>query len=563
MCVFMKKNLFVCIVFLFFPCFVFAEEVTQFTVDMHINTDATIDVVEEIHYDFGSENRHGIYRDIPVKYKTAKNNNRSIQIRNIAVVDMDDNPYTYEVLTEGKNKRIKIGDAHRYVTGEKVYVLSYTVFGAMNYFDTHDELYWNAIGDRWNVPIANATIHVDAPHISRSACYCGSYGATDACDAVTPDGDTRVTISHTDISLGNNVTIVIGMPAGTVYKPTTFEKIMAFVKDNWLAFFPFVTVIIMIFVWFLYGKDPEGHGTIVPQYAPPDDVSPAEVGMIARDWLKKEHVSALIIDLAVRGYLKITRIEKKSMLSSVDYMFTKTEKNPSDIPLSDEKILYDKLFTKYTVSDTVHMSRLKDTFHTDLDAIMKSIRERVTHMGVYTQNPKSVRAAFFAVGASIIFITMIFPFSGMFMLAAVISGIIIIVFGLIMPKRTKKGSVMREKILGLKLYLETAEKDRIDFHNAPEKNPQKFEELLPYAIALGVEDQWAKQFEGIYEGNPTWYDGGGTTFTPTVLAHDMYNISHATAQTMASTPSKAGSGGSGFSGGGGGGGFGGGGGGSW
>ncbi len=151
----------------------------------------------------------------------------------------------------------------------------------------------------------------------------------------------------------------------------------------------------------------------------------------------------------------------------------------------------------------------------------------------------------------------------MYGVAAFLSGMVFMGFGYFMPQRTQKGAIVREEVLGLKMYMETAEKDRINFHNAPEKNPAQFEKLLPYAMALGVEEQWAKQFEDITKSAPDWYDGGGTSFSPVIFAHSMHDFSSANNATMVSTPSSAGSGGSGFSGGGSGGGFGGGGGGSW
>jgi uncharacterized membrane protein len=133
-----------------------------------------------------------------------------------------------------------------------------------------------------------------------------------------------------------------------------------------------------------------------------------------------------------------------------------------------------------------------------------------------------------------------------------------------MPRRTKKGAIALEQILGLQLYLETAEKDRINFHNAPEKNPERFEKLLPYAMALGVEKAWAKQFEGIYNESPQWYEST-EPFAVGAFANDMHSFNNVASSAMSSQPSSAASGSSGFSSGGGfsGGGFGGGGGGSW
>jgi len=145
----------------------------------------------------------------------------------------------------------------------------------------------------------------------------------------------------------------------------------------------------------------------------------------------------------------------------------------------------------------------------------------------------------------------------------VLVGITVAVFGLVMPARTKEGVLAREHILGLKSYLQVAEKDRLKFHNAPDKNPKTFEKFLPFAMVLGVEKEWAKQFEGIYNTNPSWYsDPSMGNFSAVVLASGLNNFGNMAQTTLSSKPSSSG-GGSGFSGGSSGGGFGGGGGGSW
>ena len=108
-----------------------------------------------------------------------------------------------------------------------------------------------------------------------------------------------------------------------------------------------------------------------------------------------------------------------------------------------------------------------------------------------------------------------------------------------------------------------AEKERIKFHNAPEKTPQLFEKHLPYAMVLGVEKKWAKQFENIYTAPPSWYEGDFAAFNAVIFVNSLNSFDSHSRSALATSPSSAASGGSGFSGGSSGGGFGGGGGGSW
>jgi uncharacterized membrane protein len=127
-----------------------------------------------------------------------------------------------------------------------------------------------------------------------------------------------------------------------------------------------------------------------------------------------------------------------------------------------------------------------------------------------------------------------------------------------MPVKTREGVLMRERLEGFKRYLSVAEKDRITYHNAPERSPEVFEAFLPYAMAFGVEKAWAKYFEDLYTSEPEWYTGGTTgTFALGSLASDLSSFT--TSVSAASAPQSSGAGGGGSSGGG----FGGGGGGSW
>ncbi len=553
----MKKILFIilCLGSFSFADIVLAENIVGFNSDITINSDATVDVVESIVYDFGNEYRHGIYRDIPIKYTTNSGNKYVADIDNVSVVDEKGGIIQFTLMREGNNKRIKIGDPNRTIKGKHKYKISYTVHDAITYFDDHDEFYWNITGDKWPVGMDVVTVRVRANTISKATCFVGTFGSNKHCDLISNiDNNKTVTFAQKQLKPYNGMTIVIGMPAGTVYKPTTWENVFKIVKENWIIVMPIVVLIFMWRRWLKYGKDPKGRGTIVPYYEAPDDLSPAEVGMIIDEKVHTRDVSALFINLAINERLHIRK-------NRGSYKFIKTD-NTSYVLKDEEKLLFESIFTG--TKKEVSVSSLKDSFYTDLERIKQYVVDNVITKGYYAKNPKNVKGMYMIIGI-IMFIS--FPIVGSIFgsvagLAVFLSIFPVIGFGFWMPRRTKKGVITREKILGLKLYMETAEKDRINFHNAPEKNPETFEKLLPYAMALGVEKKWAKQFEDIYDGKPDWYEGDGA-FRPSLLANDLKSFSRSTESAMTSRPSSASSGGSGFSGGGSGGGFGGGGGGSW
>jgi uncharacterized membrane protein len=143
-------------------------------------------------------------------------------------------------------------------------------------------------------------------------------------------------------------------------------------------------------------------------------------------------------------------------------------------------------------------------------------------------------------------------------------GGIALLFSRIMPRRTRRGRKAYDQILGFKEFVERVDADRLERMGG--RSVDRFEKVLPYAIVLGVADQWADAFAGIYTEPPSWYHSPryGAGFAPRLFVSDLGRSLGTMGQTMSSAPRSSGSGSSGFGGGGfSGGGFGGGGGGSW
>ena len=188
--------------------------------------------------------------------------------------------------------------------------------------------------------------------------------------------------------------------------------------------------------------------------------------------------------------------------------------------------------------------------------------------GYYTKRPDSVRSSYVGMGiiAGILLIWGGISYaksSGMQPLSFIVAGLltagVIGGFGWFMSARTVTGARALEQLLGFKDFLEHVESDRF---NRMIKTPQMFEKFLPFAMALGVEKNWSKAFQGILTVPPQWYQGGGSfgpTFYPSSFVGNLSSMSSQAGDIMSSAPTSSGS--SGFGGGGGGGGSGGGGGG--
>ncbi|MDD5490025.1 MAG: DUF2207 domain-containing protein, partial [Candidatus Moranbacteria bacterium] len=574
------KAILVIIICLFFAFFAQAQEIsnvekiTNFDGEIRINSDSSIDVKETIKYDFGDLEKHGIFRFIPVKYK-ARGGNYNLRVTDVKITDANGVPQNFTTTYEGENIKFQIGDSDKLVSGQKSYVISYVIRRAVNYFSDHDELYWNFTGDKWPVPIESASAKVTLPENAKEnlqyKCFEGVFGTTNECGS-SANGNILEYKSTGTMDPGEGMTIVAGWPKGITPEPTFFQKLWDIAKDNWTLFVPLAVLALMYRHWNKKGRDPKGRGTIIAQYEPPDKLAPAEIGTMVDGSADNQDVSSTIIDLAVNKFLKIKHSEEKGFLGikSSEYTFTrlKDEEPARDFEKEVMKGIFDSGKEK-------KLSELKNKFYKTLATVKSQLYEGVTQKGYYVSNPNSTRTIWVVSGvvSGGILAGIFGSFQGAWgVLSGILSGIIILVFGWLMPAMTKKGAELKENILGFKDFLSVTETDRLKFHNAPEKiassairqggrNPAMFEKFLPYAMVLGVEKEWAKQFEGIYNQEPSWYeDSSGRMFNAIILSSMISDFSNTAGAAMASQPSSAAGGGSGFSGGGGGGGFGGGGG---
>ena len=569
--------LFIISAFLLIPKISLAESIQDFKSQITINANSTILVVESIVYDFGTTQHHGIYRDIPYSYQ-ANGGNYTIGITVNTVSDENGQHYKYSVSKSSGQIHIKIGDPDFTIAGVHTYIISYNVAGAINFFSDHNELYWNVTGSGWTVPIGSSSASVILPASVavtelKKTCFAGEPGTTAACSSIMSglgDSTFEVNFNQDQLTPGQGLTIVVGFPKDLVKPPGWFEKFVKLVQDNWGLALPFVVFIFMWYLWNAKGKDPAGFSTIVAQYDAPKDITPIEAGIIIDGTADNSDVSAELIYLATLGYLKITKLEHKvlGIFNSTDYEFEQL-KDYKDLPNEFDRQMMSGLFG---LEKKKKLSSLKNHFFVDLKKVRDSAYQAVVLKGHFTENPKTVKALYIGIASFLAFGSIfigsatqnVYIFIGILISAAIIG-----IFGYFMPRHTIKGAQAKQYILGLKLYLSVAEKDRLKFFNSPEKSPQLFEKLLPYAIALGVDQEWAGQFQDIYKQPPSWYnDSFGGNFNSYIFVNSLHNFSSSANTTFASAPSGssggAWGGGSGFGGGGlGGGGFGGGGGGSW
>jgi uncharacterized membrane protein YgcG len=538
--------------------------------------DGTVNVTESITVHFIGGPWHGLYREIPVEYVTPQGMNYSLFLDVKRVTNGSGHDLKYESSRERHYRKLKIyvDNADNSV---QTIIIQYSVSDALRFFDDHDEFYWNITGDEWDVPIgsASATISlpVEAKNI-RANVFTGSYRSR-AREAEAEVVGNSVEV-HTTGSLAyhEGLTVAIAFDKGAVKAPTAAAKASLFLRSNWPLGLPLIVTAFMFWLWWKKGRDPRLR-PIAAQYEPPAQLTPSEVGTLVDNSVDMRDITAAIVDLAVRGFLVIEERTTDHMMGlwkDKDYIFV-LKRNRSDWTAlkPHEQQLLDGIFSAGTAGETVSMSSLHNQFYKSLPAIKNRIFDSLVSQGVYRRRPDSVRSTYLAAGLIVGFLAIwggsaIGRSLGMpglpFIIAGVLSALIICGFGWFMPARTASGTRTLEGVLGFEDFLAHVESDRF---NRMIKTPEMFEKFLPFAMALGVEKNWSKAFQNIYTQPPNWYQGGGygPQFYPYGFVNNLNAMSSQAGTVFASAPRS--SGGSGFSGGGGssGGGFGGGGGGGF
>ena len=552
--------------------------ITNFSADYYVtNADpqGQMRVVEKISVDF-TDNNHGLLRALPESYK-----GHPLHLHINKISSTSGAPTQYTTSTSNGNEVLKVGDPNRTVTGSQEYTIDYSMQNVISFYKDHDELYWDINGDQWNQPftVLHATVHTPTGlklWMQKPECFVGTYGSTSQACTVSVAGDS-ITTSAANLEPQSTLTLVVGFQKG-YFHPMTWRDYLA---DYWVQTVEFVVPIIVLggsgFIWWLKrGRDAKGRGTIIPEYDAPDNLSPLEVGTVIDFVVDNRDITATIIDLAIRGYIRIVETDSTQLkvIKKKSYELHVRSKDWGGLN-EWERQLMENLFGGDGAQETITLSAMANKFYTVAKDIKRTVAASLTARGYFASNPSTYVTM--SITAMIMFIWAILFLVGSvlqgWLAAGVIVGIVLFaIFYHVMAARTAKGVAAKEHILGLKMYLEVAEKNRIaklqspdapyaEKSSKPTHTVELFEKLLPYAIVLKVEDKWAGKFKNIYKTPPDWYSGNYSAFSAGYLVGSLNSGFTSAVNGSFSAPRS--SGGSGFGGGFAGGGGGGGGGGGW
>jgi len=538
--------------------------IERFDARIRVNADASIDVTESITAQFvGSYN--GLFRVIPIKYRNAQGLNWTLGVSLQSARDDQGHDLRTETSRQGASIKYKVWIPGA-VNATKTLVLRYHATNGLRFFDEHDELYWNVTGDEWEVPIRATTAEIDLPGGAaglRAIAFNGVYGASARDARVTIDGPVvRITMPHA-LEYHEGLTAVVGWDKGLVTAPTVTDRAMEAATSNWPLVIPIPVFLLVFWRWWRRGRDPRRR-PIAVQYEPPAGVSPGEAGTLLDNTVDMRDITATLVDLAVRGYLRIEELQNPKLFGLFGGATTYTlyRLKPADGLAGHERVVFDGIFSH---GDHVPLDELKDEFYTQLGPTRDAIYNQLKGSGFYQNRPDKVKQTWlgcgigFAIligvgGAFVAAAFLLTPVS--FVIAAIVSGIILVIFAQIMPARTEAGTRTLEHVLGFEEFLRRVESENLK--RIIVGHPELFDKYLPYAMAFGVERQFARAFEGIYTQAPQWYVGPSMmNFNVGHFSSSVSHLSTVASTTMSSTPrssSGSGFGGGGSSGGGGGGG---------
>jgi uncharacterized membrane protein YgcG len=319
-----------------------------------------------------------------------------------------------------------------------------------------------------------------------------------------------------------------------------------------------------------YGIDPP-KPTVIPLFDPPSGLSPASMGMLHKGFFWQDFVTASVVSLASKGFIRIEEKSKNALLGlfkQKEFDLIQIKQSDGGLPKEEEKLLSSLFANNERIT-------LDGKYDSTIEKAVQNFRSSLNS----DWNPlifKGFNLKFWIlpfllfVGYLVVIVMLedyfVFREKTPLLIGFLIGNLILfLLYQWLIRKPAEQKLKLQSEIEGFKMYMAAAEEKLLQFSNPPEMTPEKFEKLLPYAMVLDVEEIWGEKFEKAIsmstqsqQYHPTWYTG--SMITRASFAHALNSsLSNTISQSSHQPSSSSGSGGGGFSGGGGGGG----GGGSW
>jgi hypothetical protein len=513
--------------------------IDRFAATIRINPDSSLSVREDITFDFMGRH-NGVYRTIPVRERRG-GLEWALRLEDIHAWGERGELLRTDVSYRQHYVRIKAWVPGSINTRRTV-TLGYRVRRGLLAWDDGDELYWNVTGTEWEVPIRAAEAYVAMPgtvsrDLVRAVGYVGARGSRDRDYAIDWSGQVLMVRATRPLGPREGLTLSVRWPRGHTTRPSAAREAWWHVVDNWPLGLPILALGLMVVAWRRYGRDPASRRSVMPLYEPPRGLSPAEASGLLDHRIEPRDVVATIVDLAVRGYLHLSKVT--TAFGKPDFLFKRTKLvyEPGELkPL--EMYMLIKLFGMDWRLNLRLLSEVRDDFACTFPDIRDHIFQMLVADGLYPASPRVVRALWAGAGALIVALAAVLglrdldglgAFRWELPLSLAVSGLVVIAMSGVMPRRTWRGVYQRVRLLGFREFLERAEKDRLE--RLP---PDTIHRWLPWAMALGVTERWLIHFQGLTVEPPVWYTGDGP-FTLATFGRDLVTFGQRAQEAIVSS----------------------------
>jgi uncharacterized membrane protein YgcG len=524
------------------------EDVTKsFEVLLDVQPNGSMRVTETITQDF-AVSRHGIQRFIPMTKRLSDTQVRKFRIGNVSASTSSQTPSMLFETYDGSIKTIRVGAPDTTITGKHTYIIEYTVLAVASRFPAGDELYWDGIGTRWEQAIEKPSVTVRFPvSITRIKCFVGPAGSKTPCASSKISG--RIAeFRNRPLGAKEGMTVVVGSAKGSLTVNPELLTVDSPKVRSLKQWGP--GLFVLLGGWMLArratqsaGRDRRYVGLALAaslgepgtkskrlirrrenregpiEFGPPDNLPPALVSLIEQPDRNTEQFSSTLVDLAMRGYMTIA---EEGTGRDKTWRFTKTTPTttPTTTPNSagtatvprsvsaqetrfpfEEKLL--KALFKGRV--TVTAKELEENFSGPYSSFLTNVEEEANLRQWYLGGDGKVSIVFLGLGLTV-FLPVGLGFLGQalgltsalgpMVLASVVVAFITIARGskTFKKHRTSVGSAMYSRVLGFKRFLNAGE-DRLEHA----ERTKLFIDFLPYAIAMGIVDEWTKRFADLGE----------------------------------------------------------------
>lgn len=597
-----------------------AEKITNYDVTVQINKNGTLTVNEVIDYEFDDAAKHGIYRDIPLR---SKKNGVDIHKSYIKMNSIKRNGLSEEYSTKNFNEgvRYRVGSADRFVeNGVNRYEFNYVIYNAVFEKDGIYQVYYNAIGQFWNVPVERASViirfsdgqEIKKNEIKKLEVYTGSYGEKGENYDIL-ENDVEIHIATKELEPKNGLTFMLNLKTDKI-SPTLADKLrIVYLSNPATIILPFLLLFLTIYsivTWNFFGRDPQGK-SVIPEFNLPKDISPMFAAYINGERDTVEILNAGIFTLLTKGFIVANRVNGEIKYNKG----FKTVYTQETELAEEERMLLDALS-----SEKNNIFGGEKRIYNKANSIIEILKDKYNKI-IYKNNGSFLVPFYCAAPVFIIFIfsqtnfEIFNPFIILYILITLgsffhriwitvskklLTGLIIIAilgvsfyqgieifvfvtyfvilfitYSKLIGKYTNEGLRKKEYLKGMKMYIKTAEENQIRKFDNVKELIEYFNGILPFAVALGVKNEAIKLMkktiklynfdinESYINSHTHMYAYSNHSFTNAFSRS--YSSGKSKIMSEKFSSSKSGSGGGGFFSGGGfsGGGSGGGGGGSW